>query len=98
MGLSFSLVKDNTNTHAISKVTYSEGPETLLKGSLKNGKEFQVSIPQNDKDMLALVRENVSDFSVVQAETFWTQFFFLLLCRSFYLFSSFGLWGGEVQT
>ncbi len=72
----YSLVKDNDITPRIKKLTYSEGPENILKGKLMDGKEFRVNIPQDDKDLLKLVRDNVKDFAVVPAETFWTQFFF----------------------
>ncbi|MBF0505054.1 MAG: ATP-dependent zinc metalloprotease FtsH [Candidatus Omnitrophica bacterium] len=72
----YALVKDNDSTGKIKKLTLSEGPETILKGKLSDGKEFRVNIPNDDKDILKLVRENVKDFSVVPAETFWTQFFF----------------------
>ncbi|MBF0388046.1 MAG: ATP-dependent zinc metalloprotease FtsH [Candidatus Omnitrophica bacterium] len=72
----YALVKDNDLTPRIKKLTFSEGPENVLKGKLMDGKEFRVNIPQDDKDLLKLIRENVKDFAIVPAETFWTQFFF----------------------
>lgn len=72
----YSMVKDNDLNPRIKKLTLSEGPENVLKGKLSDGKDFRVNIPQDDKDMLKLIRENVKDFSIVPAETFWTQFFF----------------------
>ncbi len=72
----YEMVKNNKDDVKIKKLTLSEGPENVLKGKNVNGKEFRVNIPQDDKDLLSLIRENVKDFTVVPAETFWTQFFF----------------------
>lgn len=72
----YSLVRDNKNTSKISKVVLNEGPENILKVKQSDGKEFRVNIPQDDKEMLILLRENIKDFSVVPADTFWAQFFF----------------------
>jgi cell division protease FtsH len=72
----YQLVKDNKDTRAIKKLSLSEGPERVLRGALATGKEFRLNIPQDDKDIIGLIRENVPDFSVVPSETFWSQFFF----------------------
>jgi cell division protease FtsH len=72
----YSLLKENKTTDQIKKITYSEGPENTLKVKRQDGKEYRVNIPQDDKELLGVIRENVKDFTVVPAETFWTQFFF----------------------
>ncbi len=72
----YDLVKENKDTGKIKKLVLSEGPENVLKGTFRDGSEFRVNIPQDDKDILALVRQNVNDFTVQPIETFWTQFFF----------------------
>lgn len=72
----FTLVKENPQTGKITKLTFNEGAENTIKGSLKDGGDFKVNIPQDDKELLAVIRQNVPDFNVQPAETFWVQFFF----------------------
>lgn len=72
----YRLLKDNKETREITKLTLTEGADRVLQGRLAGGKEFRLSIPQDDKDIIPMIRENVADFSVVPAETFWTQVFF----------------------
>lgn len=72
----YQLLKNNKDNHQITKLTLTEGPDRVLQGKLSSGKDFRLSIPQEDKELMGMIRENVSDFSVVPAETFWTQVFF----------------------
>ncbi len=72
----FTLVKENPDTGKIKKLTLNEGAENTLKGTYKSGGDFRVNIPQDDKELLAVIRQNVPDFNVQPAETFWVQFFF----------------------
>ncbi|MBF0123299.1 MAG: ATP-dependent zinc metalloprotease FtsH [Candidatus Omnitrophica bacterium] len=72
----YRLLKNNRDTQEIKKLTLTEGVDRVLQGKLANGKDFRLSVPQDDKDLMSMIRENVSDFSVVPAETFWTQVFF----------------------
>ncbi|MBF0619388.1 MAG: ATP-dependent zinc metalloprotease FtsH [Candidatus Omnitrophica bacterium] len=71
----YSLLKDNAKTGKIKKVSLSEGPERVIRGTLKDGTDFRLNIPSDDKDLMAVLRENVSDFSVQPAEVFWSQVF-----------------------
>jgi cell division protease FtsH len=72
----YYLVKTNKDTGDIVKLVLVEGPESYLKGARKDGSEFKVNIPQDDKDLIALIRENVGNFTVQPLEVFWSQFFF----------------------
>lgn len=73
----FTLVKEQSQQKTIKKVTLNEGAaENIIKGTYSDEKEFRVNVPKDDKELIAVIRENVSDFTIQPAETFWTQFFF----------------------
>ena len=72
----YAMVKTNKETGAIKKVTLSEGTENVIRGTFKDNSEFRLNIPADDKDLLAAMRENVSDMTVQPLETFWSQAFF----------------------
>jgi cell division protease FtsH len=75
----YAILKDNPQTHQIKHLELTEGPDNTLKGTYADGLEFKLNIPQHDDDLLKMIRENVSDFSVVPPELFWSQLFFQLL-------------------
>jgi len=50
--------------------------ETLLQGEFNDGSKFFVYIPENDTELLSLIRSNVSNFRVNPARNFWTSLFF----------------------
>ncbi len=75
----YNLLKDNSQTQRIKKVELVEGPENSIKGQMADGLEFKLNIPQHDEDLVKLVRDNVSDFSVVPPELFWSQLFFQMI-------------------
>jgi cell division protease FtsH len=72
----YGVLKDNKETRAIKKIILSEGAENVVRVTLKAGTEFRLNIPNDDKDLLALMRENVDDMTVQPLETFWSQVFF----------------------
>ncbi len=72
----YAMVKTNKDTGAIKKVTLSEGTENVVHGNFKDNSEFRLNIPADDKDLLAAMRENISDMTVQPLETFWSQAFF----------------------
>ncbi|MBF0484415.1 MAG: ATP-dependent zinc metalloprotease FtsH [Candidatus Omnitrophica bacterium] len=88
----FSYVKENKQTNKITKLSLSEGAERKLTGKFNDGKEFSLYIPQDDKDLINAIRENVPNFEVVPPQTFWNQMFFsfvpLLLIIGFFWFLS----------
>jgi cell division protease FtsH len=75
----YAILKDNPQTHQIKHVELTEGPDTTLKGTYADGLAFKLSIPSHDDDLIKMVRENVSSFSVVPPELFWSQLFFQLI-------------------
>ena len=75
----YAILKDNPQTHQIKHVELTEGPDNTLKGTFSDGLSFKLNIPQHDDDLIKMVRENVSDFSVVPPELFWSQLFFQLV-------------------
>ncbi len=75
----YNLVKDKDSAAQIEKLEMLEGPENFLRGKLKGGAEFRLNIPNKDEGLLTVIRENVSDFSVKPAQTFWSQLIFSLL-------------------
>ncbi len=75
----YDKVKDNAQTQEIKEVELTEGPENILKGKYSNGLEFRLNIPQRDEELIKLIRDNVSKFTVVPPELFWSQLFFQLI-------------------
>jgi len=45
--------------------------ETKLEGSLSDNSQFFLFIPENDNDLLGLIRQNVKQFKVQLPNTFW---------------------------
>ena len=75
----YAILKDNPQTHQIKRVELTEGPENTLKGTYADGLTFKLNIPSHDDDLIKMVRDNVSNFSVVPPELFWSQLFFQLI-------------------
>ncbi len=65
----YSLVQENKSSHRIQKLSLTEN---TLQGALSDGTKFNVNIPNDDKALMDLIRENVRDFEVVPAKTFWS--------------------------
>ena len=60
--------------------TLKEAPESIksltkteneLQGEFTDGKKFKLTIPDNDQELLKLIRENVRYFEVKPLKTFW---------------------------
>lgn len=75
----YAILKDNPQSHQIKHLELTEGPDNMLKGTYSDGLEFKLNIPQHDDDLLKMIRDNVSDFSVVPPDVFWSQVFLSLL-------------------
>ncbi len=74
-----AILKDNPQTHQIKKAILTEGPENTVKGTFANGLDFKVNVPQHDDDLIKEILDNVSNFSIVPPELFWSQLFFQLI-------------------
>jgi len=71
----YRLLKENNQTSAIKSVVKIEDQ---LKGALSSGAHFTVRIPQEDPELLNLLRNNVSDFDVKPPKTLWVNIFYSL--------------------
>jgi cell division protease FtsH len=69
----YSMLKDNDTTGKIEKIELLEGPESILRGTMSDGTEFRLHIPQHDEDIFKDIRAKVKNFSVKPAQTFWPQ-------------------------
>ena len=72
----YTLLKDNKTTNEIKKLELIEGPENILQGAFKDGREFNLHIPKEDDSLIDTIKENVSNFRVISPNTFWSQAFF----------------------
>ncbi len=52
--------------------------ETILQGEFTDGNKFFLNIPSDDKELLALMRENLKSFEVKPPRTFWATLLFNL--------------------
>ena len=71
----FSVLKDNPATKAI-KSCYKT--DSILRGEFSNGDKFIVNTPDNDQDLIKLLRENVKDFDIKPLRTFWSNILYYL--------------------
>ena len=89
----YKILKDNPNDiRSVVKI------ENLIKGKLEDGTVFRVMIPDEDKDFIALMRDNISDFKVELPKTLLLQVLFsvgpILLFIAFLWFLHRGSTGG----
>ncbi|OGX40214.1 MAG: cell division protein FtsH [Omnitrophica WOR_2 bacterium RIFCSPLOWO2_01_FULL_41_12] len=52
--------------------------ENELQGEFKDGTKFKLNIPDNDQELLSLIRQNVQNFDVKPLRTFWAALIFNL--------------------
>jgi len=71
----YRFLKANKETNAVKSVVKVEDE---LKGSFSSGARFTVHIPQEDPELLSLLRNNVSDFDVKPPKTLWANIFYSL--------------------
>jgi len=69
----YQILKDNPER--IKKVTKTE---SILQGDFSDNSRFFVNIPDNDPEMLSLMRQNLKNFEVKPARTFWVSLLFNL--------------------
>jgi cell division protease FtsH len=63
------------NPELIKKVTKIE---TILQGDFSDNSKFFVNMPENDPEMLSLMRQNLKNFEIKPARTFWITLLFNL--------------------
>ncbi len=71
----YRFLKTNKETNAIKSAVKVEDQ---LKGEFSSGARFIVHIPQEDPELLNLLRNNVSDFDVKPPKTLWANIFYSL--------------------
>jgi cell division protease FtsH len=71
----YRFLKTNKETNAIKSVVKVEDQ---LKGELSTGARFMINIPQEDPELLDLLRNNVPDFDVKPPKTLWANIFYSL--------------------
>jgi len=71
----FETVKENAATH---KLRACVKIDNIVRGEFSDGAKFIVNIPDNDQDLLKLLRENVKDFDVKPPKTLWMNLFYSL--------------------
>jgi cell division protease FtsH len=71
----FAMLKDNPSTQAITSCYKTD---SILKGELKTGQNFIVNIPDNDQQLVQLLRENIKDFDIKPLKTFWSNILYYL--------------------
>jgi len=69
----YALVKDSQRAATIQSLTMVDNQ---LEGTLKDDVRFRVTIPADDKTLLDLIRQNVTNFKVTVANTFWSSLIF----------------------
>ncbi|MCD4780275.1 MAG: ATP-dependent zinc metalloprotease FtsH [Candidatus Omnitrophica bacterium] len=84
---------NNPTTKKIKELEFIEdGTKTELKGMFKDDTEFTLYVPQEDPELLALIRKNVENFEVNPPQTFWgtlfIHFFPIIILILFFWFLS----------
>lgn len=69
----YSVLKDNPEKiKSVTKI------ETILQGEFSDNSRFFVNIPENDPELLNLMRQNLKSFEVKPPRTFWASLLFNL--------------------
>ncbi len=77
--LSYSKFFDILKTNPVDNIIKScARTENMVRGELTNGGKFVVNVPDNDQDLMRLLRENVKDFDIRPPKTLWANLFYSL--------------------
>jgi cell division protease FtsH len=69
----YSILKDSPERfRSVTKT------ETVLQGELTDNSKFFVNIPENDTELLNIMRQNLKNFEIKPARTFWLSLLFNL--------------------
>lgn len=72
----YSYVSQNKVEH---KLKSAFKMENVIEGEFADGTRYIVNIPENDPEMMKLLRENVPEFKVKIPRTFWANVFYTIL-------------------
>ncbi|PIQ84979.1 MAG: cell division protein FtsH [Candidatus Omnitrophica bacterium CG11_big_fil_rev_8_21_14_0_20_45_26] len=104
--LSYSEFYDMVSRNSTSsEIDTAELVGNVVRGRLRSGDYYQVTIPMTDLELIPLLRQNVNDFQVVQDQSFWKNVIYsvlpvLLLIGFFWFFVYRGVSqsGGKIFT
>ena len=71
----FDIVKNNAATERIKTCFKTDN---IIKGIFSDSGRFIVNVPDNDQDLLKVLRENVKDFDIKPPKTLWMNLFYSL--------------------
>ncbi len=69
----YEMVQNNKVTGQIKSLELIESVESSIRGVFKDDSEFTLLVPKNDQALLDVIKENVTNFSVIPPQTFWGQ-------------------------
>ncbi|NQT46309.1 MAG: ATP-dependent metallopeptidase FtsH/Yme1/Tma family protein [Candidatus Omnitrophica bacterium] len=69
----FRMVEGNETTGLIDSAVQTE---KIISGTLSDGTRFQVDIPDNDPELLSIMRTNIHSFDISPPKTFWANMFY----------------------
>ena len=72
----YQMLLQNSQTQ---EIVSCELVENIVRGKLTNGSYFHVNLPDNDPEIIPLMRRNVAQFSVNQPQTFWRNLVYSVL-------------------
>ncbi|MFH1622599.1 MAG: ATP-dependent zinc metalloprotease FtsH [Candidatus Omnitrophota bacterium] len=64
------LIEDSASIKSLEKI------DTTLRGELTNGERFFVLIPDEDKDIISIIREKVYNFTIKTSRNIWANLLF----------------------
>src|SRR3989338_4141060 len=71
----FDALKENPTTMRIKSCAKTDN---IVRGEFSDGAKFMVNIPENDQDLIRIMRENVRDFDIRPPKTLWMNLFYSL--------------------
>ncbi len=77
----YSIVEANRETQKIQKATLTENK---VRGTFITGEQFEVDIPENDPDVIRLMRGNIAQFNVQPPRTFWSNMLYSIVPTLFF--------------
>ena len=72
----YNIVARNRET---GKIVSCELVENQIRGKFHSGTYFQVNVPPGDLELIPMLRENVSDFTVNPPQVFWRNVLYSIL-------------------
>jgi len=71
----FDMLKNNAASGTIKSCARTDN---VIRGQFEEGGKFIVNVPDNDQDLIRLLRENVKDFDIKPPKTLWVNIFYSL--------------------